>query len=298
MTTDLRRDPSIARLTYTSIAGSLLVGVALVAVHMSTGSELALAQAADSASDTFSGAALAWAVKQASQPADADHPLGHARAEPLAALVVALLAGVLSVEVLRGAIVSLVTHAEAELDWPVAAVFTAKIAFKSAIVAFAGRTLRRRENPALSALRVDARNDVLVGGVSLAGFMLARWRLPAVDAWLAIAIGIYVGLSGVRLARENLRFVMSEAAPASRHDELVRVASNVAGVHGVDLLIATWSGSRLHLYVEIAVDGGLAVRAAHDVAHAVEQRLMDEDDVAHVVVHVNSADGPSSRERS
>lgn len=299
MTSDSRRDPWIVRLTYASIAGSLVMAVALVAVHMTSGSELALAQAADSASDMFGGAALAWAVRQASQPADADHPLGHARAEPLAALVVALLAGVLSVEVLRGAVSSLVTHAEATLDWPVAAVFLAKIAFKSVIVVLASRALAGGGNPALGALRVDARNDLLVGGASLAGFAVARWHLPAVDAWLAIAIGVYVGLSGVRLARENLRFVMSEAAPASRHDELVSVASALEGVRRVDLLMATWSGSRLHLYVEIAVDGAIPVSAAHDIAHAVERRLLQEDDVARVVVHVNPADGapaaPGSR---
>ena len=266
------------------------MAVALVVVHLASRSQLALAQAADSASDMFAGAALAWAVKQASQPADADHPLGHGRAEPLAALVVALLAGVLSVEVLRGAIVALATHAQADLDWLVAGVFAAKVVFKGAIVALASRALARRENPALAALRVDARNDILVGGLALAGFAVARWQLPAIDAWLAIAIAIYIGLTGVRLGRENLRFVMSEAAPAPRNEQLVRLAASVDGVRRVDELIATWAGARLHLHVEIAVDGAIPVRAAHEIAHAVEARLRGEEDVAHVVVHVNPAD--------
>lgn len=68
--TDPGQSPQIAHLTYASVAGSLVMAVALVGVHMVSGSQLALAQAADSASDTFAGAALAWAVKQASQPAD------------------------------------------------------------------------------------------------------------------------------------------------------------------------------------------------------------------------------------
>ena len=80
------------------------MAIALVGMHIVSGSQLALAQAADSVSDMFAGVVLTWAVKQASQPADAEHPLGHGRAEPLAALAVALLAGVLSVEVLRTAV--------------------------------------------------------------------------------------------------------------------------------------------------------------------------------------------------
>ncbi len=266
---------------------------ALVAVYVVSGSLLALAQAADSASDMFGGAALAWAVKEASRPADAEHPLGHARAEPLAALVVALLAGVLSVEVLRGAVVSLFTHARPVLDWPVAAAFAAKLVFKGIVFVLTGRALARRDNPALSALRVDARNDLLVSGLALFGFVLARWQLPEIDSWLAIGIAIYIGLSGVRLGRENLRFVMSEAAPGARHEELMKLAASIEGVRRVDLLIATWSGARLHVYVEIAVDGSMPVHAAHDVAHAVEERLAREEDVARVVVHVNPADAAS-----
>lgn len=287
-----QRDPQIARLTYASIAGSLAMAVGLVIVYIASGSQLALAQAADSISDMFAGAALAWAVAQASRPPDLDHPLGHGPAEPLAALVVALLAGVLSVEVLRNAIGALLGNAEPRLDWPVAAMFAAKIGFKGVIVVLSGRALARRGNPALAALRVDARNDVLVGGVALVGFALARWRLPAIDAGLAIALALYVGLSGVRLARANVGLVMSEAAPLARKEELMRAAAGVDGVLAIDGLVPTWAGASLHVYVEIAVDGATSVQVAHEIAHRVEARLMRENDVTHVVVHVGPAVSP------
>lgn len=288
-----RRDPQVARLTYASILGSLVLAIALVVVHLVFRSQIALAQAADSFADMLSGAALAWAVREASQPADEDHPLGHARAEPLAALVVAVLAGVLAVEVLRNAVMALVSGAEPELDWTVAAVFAAKIAFKGVIVGLSTKALAARRNPALEALRVDARNDLLVGAVALVGFLLARWRLPAVDAWLAVAIAIYVGYSGVRLAYENVGLVMGAAAPGERREELVGIVAAIEGVAGVGDLIATWSGASLHVQVDIAVDPALTVLAAHDIAHAVEERLAREDDVARVVVHVEPSAGSS-----
>lgn len=45
------------------------------------------------------------------------------------------------------------------------------------------------------------------------------------------------------------------------------------------------------MHVEIAVDGSVSLRASHDIAHAVEARLTQEEDVARVVVHVNPAEG-------
>src|SRR5690606_3951461 len=170
---------------------------------------------------------------------DEGHPLGHARAEPIAALVVAVLAGVLSVEVIRGALVALTTGAQPELGWPVAAVFAAKVAFKGAIVILATRAARGHRNPVLDALRVDSRNDVLVGGVALVGFVLVRAGFPAMDAWLAIVVAAYVAYAGVRLARENVGLLMGAAAPKERRAELLEIARAVPGVRRVDALVVT-----------------------------------------------------------
>jgi cation diffusion facilitator family transporter len=267
------------------------MAIALAIVHVVFESQLALAQAVDSIADMLAGGALVWAVRQSGLPADADHPRGHARAEPIAALVVAVLAGVLAFEVLRGAVTALVTQAEPELDWPIAAVFIAKIVFKSTIVFLAMRVLRHRANPALDALRIDARNDVLVGSVSVIGFLLARFGWAGFDAGLAIAIAIYVAFSGIRLASENVALLMGSAAPQERRDELSKIARTITGVREVESLVATYAGAALDVHVEVAVDRDLPLLEAHEIGHAVEERLMHEADVALAVVHV----GPMRR---
>ncbi len=285
------RSAFVARLTYATIGGSLAASAALFAVHLLTGSQLALAQAADSLADMLSGAALVWAVRESAKPPDEGHPLGHGRAEPLAALVVAVLAGVLAIEVMRGAISALLSGATPELDWYVAAVFAAKVAFKLAISLVATWAARAQDNPVLDALRVDARNDVMVGGVALVGFALVRAGLPAVDAWLAVAVALYVAYVGVRLGRENVALLMGEAAPERRREELRALASGVEGVRRVDQLVATWSGALLHVHCDVAVDAPLSLIEAHAIGHAVEERLLREDDVARAVVHVGPLDG-------
>jgi ferrous-iron efflux pump FieF len=280
----------VRRLAYVSAAGSFALAAALVTVFVVWGSRLALAQAADSISDLIGGAVLAWAVRAAARPADADHPLGHTRAEPLAALLVAVLASLLAFEVLRTSVVTLLGGTHAVLEWPIAGAFGAKVAFKGAVWATARRELGRgRENPALAALRVDARNDVLVSSVAIVGFAFARRGYPSTDAWLAIPIAVYVGLSAIGLARESIGLVMGEAAPPETNEHLTRTAADVPGVVRVDELIATWAGSTLHVQVEIAVAGDTAVRDAHDVAEAVKARLSQQENVAVVVVHVNPA---------
>lgn len=285
-----RRTRAALALTIASVAGSLAMAIALVAVHFRFHSQIALAQAADSLSDMLAGGVLLWAMRQSAQPPDAEHPHGHSRAEPIGALVVAVLAGVLSIEVMRTAIVALAAGSEPELDLPLAAAFTAKVAFKAVVAGIASALRRRRANPALDALRTDARNDVLVGSVAVIGFAVARAGLPAIDAGLAIAIAVYVGWSALRLAGDNVDRLMGTAATIERRRELEAIAASVAGVARVDQVVATFHATELHVHVEVTVDASLSLREAHAIGHAVEDRLAREEDVARAVVHVQPSE--------
>src|SRR5262245_14239731 len=118
------------------IFSALLVG-SLYYVYLLFDSQLALAQAADSLMDVFTAAVLAIAIRIGALPRDENHPFGHSRAEPVGALVTAVVAGVLAVEVGRSALAALAAGSEPAMEWPLAALFSLKLGFK-AIVALIG----------------------------------------------------------------------------------------------------------------------------------------------------------------
>jgi ferrous-iron efflux pump FieF len=285
--TDEKAAPHRANLvSVVNVLGSVVLAASLLAVFVLWASELALAQAADSISDVLTGLLLAGAARAASQPADDEHPLGHARAEPIAALVVAVLAGVLATEVARSAVVALASGEAASFEWPVATVFAAKVVFKLGVARVAGRLLATNASPVLDALRVDARNDAVVGSVALVGFGLARAGLPAVDPVLAIGVAIYVAISSIRLAIASVYMLLGTSAPPERRAALSALVSTGPGVAGVANLVAISHGALLHVEVDLLVDASRSLREGHEVAHAVEALLRAEPDVAHAVVHV------------
>ncbi|HHH28456.1 MAG TPA: hypothetical protein ENK57_08940, partial [Polyangiaceae bacterium] len=81
-----RRHPAAERIALGSVSASALLFLSLVVVFSVYESRLALAQAADSFSDVFTAIALLVSMRIAAQPADETHPIGHQRAEPIAAL--------------------------------------------------------------------------------------------------------------------------------------------------------------------------------------------------------------------
>lgn len=289
-----------SRLLLASSVVSVALLVGLGAAYLRTGSTLALAQAADSLADSLTGLGLLWALHVSRKPPDDEHPYGHQGAQPIAALVVAMLVGALALEVLLQAIEALTTDTVPALGWSIAAALGTKVVIKSVFVAFASRKALLRSNATLRAFRVDAASDVVVGVASLAGFFGAKYGgLPSLDAWLALPVAVWIGISGLSLARENIDLLMGVAPPRAWRDRLATAVAAIPGVRGVAGVRARSFGDGNHVWVEIRVDPHLTVGQAHDLGEAVEQQLMQHEGVCDAVVHVDAAVGtavPDDRE--
>jgi cation diffusion facilitator family transporter len=287
----LSNSPSAQRLVGASAATSVLLLFVLAGAYVAFHSQLALAQAADSCADVLTACALVWAIQLSRQPPDDDHPFGHQGAQPIAALVVAVLACVLSVEVLREAITTLLSGETATVTPTLLAALAGKAVIKAVFVVLAMRALHKQRTSALTAFYVDARNDVLVGATSVLGLALSKTiAVPTLDAWLAIPVALWVAWSGVSLGLENARLLMGAMPPSARIDVLRELAGAMPGVHHVAALQARHHGDEIHLWIEIRVDPKLTVREAHDIGKAVEDRLVEEQDVCRADVHVDAVE--------
>ncbi|MBX3459883.1 MAG: cation transporter [Planctomycetes bacterium] len=268
-----------------TLAGSLLFVSALAGCYWFFQSQLALAQAADSFMDVFTASVLMWTVHISRQPQDKEHPFGHTRAQPIGALVTAVIAGVIAVEVGRSALFALIEGAHPRLDYIMLAAFGGKVLFKGTVFVLSRNYGKSR--PALRALAVDARNDVLVGLLAVTGFFGATLGFEMLDAWLALPIALWIGWSGVELARDNIRLLMGEAPDDERQSQLEELARQVPGVVAAHDLRAHFLGTQLHVHVHIVVDPNLSLKQAHDIGEAVRQKIEDQPDVAHCSTHID-----------
>ncbi len=279
-----------ARLLLASSLVSLVLLVGLGLVWLATGSNLALAQAADSTSDAMAGLGLLWALRISRKPPDANHHYGHQGAQPIAALVVAMLVGALALEVLLHAIAALRSGTVPALGGSVAAALGTKVAIKLVFVRLASNPALLGSNAALRAFRVDAISDVVVGTASILGWVGARYGgMPTLDAWLALPVAVWIGLSGFRLARENIDLLMGTAPPRAWQAARMAEVAAMPGVREVAELRARSFGEGTHVWVEIRVDPHLTVGAGHDLGEEVERRLLEHAEVCDAVVHVDAA---------
>lgn len=286
------------RLAVATIAVSVLLSGGLLATLVAYDSEIVAAQLADSFVDVLTGLALLFAIRISLRPPDADHPFGHERAEPIAALVVAVVAGAVAIQVVTGAVDAFVAESRPVFATPVLVVLFVKGALKAAISILARRMRGGELRPSLHAIEVDARNDALVSGLAIAGAIVSDAGFYFIDAILAGVTGVWIAWSGFSLARENVRLLMGESVPAADLEQYRRLAAATEGVRGVGAVEARFHGTRVEVAVTVVVDEHLSVRHAHDIGAAVRVRIEERDEVAWVTVHLDApstTDGLGSR---
>lgn len=249
-----------------------------------------IADGAESALDIFSSVLVWMGFRVAARPPDADHPYGHGKAEPLAALAVAVFIFGMTTWVAIHAVREIVTPHQAPAWWTLpllAGVVLVKTWFSRRLQhlgAEAGST----------ALGVEAMHhwsDAVTSAAAFVGIAIALIGGPgweSADDWAALLACIVIGFNGVTMLSRALGDVMDTAVPRDFENEVRAIALGVPGVQALDKVRMRKSGLSHLVDIQVRVDGEMSVRAGHDIAHAVKDALMASraHRITDVTVHV------------
>lgn len=251
-----------------------------------------IADGIESLLDVFSSL-LVWAgFRVAARPPDADHPYGHGKAEPLAALAVALVifaaAGWIGVHSAR----EILTPHHAP-HWGTLPLLVFVVVIKWILSRRLARAGAESGGTALGAEAWHHAADALTSAAAFIGISIALVGGPdyaAADDWAALAACVVIAFNGLHILRRALGEVMDAAAPDELHAEVRRLAFAVPGVRGLDKVRVRRSGLALLVDIQIEVNPELTVREGHALAHAVQDALVGAGlAITHVSVHVEPA---------
>ncbi|MBN2323857.1 MAG: cation transporter [Spirochaetes bacterium] len=272
-----------------------VVGMALNAVlfaiklsgGIKSGSLALFSDSFNSLTDIVASVAIFVAVRIGTKSADADHPFGHHRAEPIAGLIVAVLAAILGFEVLRSAFESFFTPRELKIDLLVFVIVGASVLLKVFLTILFRREAGISKSPALLASSIDHRNDILVSGSVLVGSIFMRLGYPVFDTVIAFLIGGFIVYSGFRIGVENVDFLMGKIPPPAIVDRCKTLALGVDGVLALNEVKAHYLGNFIQIEIHIEVDQNQTTARSHDIAARVKEMLEGVPAVDYAFVHVD-----------
>jgi cation diffusion facilitator family transporter len=276
---------------------SVLVNLVLIggklAVGLLTGSVAILADAAHSFLD-LSASLFAYAgIRTAAKPADEDHAFGHAKAENVSSLIQMFLLGATCIAIIIESVRRIVVQAPVRVAWYSFLVVGAAIVVDIVV----SRYLRgvSREQGGSAALEADAlhfASDLWASLAVLVGLaIVAVFGLRIADPLAGIAVAIIIGTTAIEQGRRTTQVLLDAMPDRETLRSIERILESDPRLHGYHALRARQAGTRVLLDVAVHVDGALTLAQAHEVGHAVSERIRAEVPVvADAVVHVEPVD--------
>jgi cation diffusion facilitator family transporter len=277
------------RATVAALAISALLAVVKITAGFAGNSFALVADGVESILDLLSSVLVWGGLRLSSTPQTPEFPYGRGKAEPVAAMVVAIILLGAALGIAYGAVHSIVTPHTAPAAFTlvvlVLVVVTKELTFRF--------LSSRGTDVGSQAMMADAwhhRSDALTSvaaflGISLALLMGEGWE--AADDWAALVACCVIAWNGARLLRDALREVMDAAAPEEVRERIRRIAADVPDVHGIDELRVRRSGLVYLVDIHVEVDEGLTVRRGHEIGHDVKDQLIaSELPILDVLVHI------------
>lgn len=246
-----------------------------------------VADGIESFSDVISSSVVYLGLRFAIKPPDEDHPYGHGKAEPIAAVIVgiALIAAGLAI---AAESVALIRTPHPVPHTYTLGVLLSVMLIKALLSRYVWRVNRKIDSTALKGDAWHHFSDAITSAFAFIGISIAVWsRNPTADDWAALCAAPVIIFGGWRQLRNPLAELL-DTAPSPEVEQRVRgVARAVPAVLGLEKCFVRKVGFRYYVDLHVVVRGDLTVREGHNIAHDVEDRVLERvARVSAVMVHI------------
>lgn len=248
-----------------------------------------IADAVESTADIASSLIVVGGLRIAAIPPDEDHPFGHGKAEPLAAMVVAIALCTAALGIAIQSVREIVTPHHAPAPFTLI-VLVAVVAVKESLYRFGVKAGKRTDSRAVMTDAWHHRSDAITSAAAFAGIsaaLIGGEGYESADDWAALFASCIIAYNGYRLLVPAVSEVMDKAPSPDISLAIRDVAAGVPGVVGLDKCFVRKMGLDYYVDLHVVVDGSKSVRDGHDIAHNVKDAIRQANPkIFDVLVHI------------
>jgi cation diffusion facilitator family transporter len=274
----------------------LVINVVLASVKIVAGvvghAYVLIADGMESALDVAGSVVIWGGLTVAARPPDRTHPYGHGKAEPIAALVVAICVLAAAIGLAIESVREILTPHHGPAPFTLA-ILVVVIVIKEFLFRYVNRIGQNLESTAVQTDAWHHRSDALTSAAAFIGISVAliggeRWQ--SADDWAALFACAVIAANGVRLALPAFQEIMDTAPGGKIVRSILAIASSVPGVVEVEKCYARKMGLDYYVDLHVGVDGNISVHEGHEIAHQVKSAIQQSDSrIADVLVHIEPA---------
>ncbi|NBR85947.1 MAG: cation transporter [Verrucomicrobia bacterium] len=277
------------RATFLGMAVNTVLSVGKMTAGFIGHSHALIADGVESLADIFSSVIVWRGMVIASEPADADHPYGHGKAEPLAAAMVAIMLLLAALWIAIHSLQEVLNPHELPAPWTLPLLLIV-IVVKETLFRFAFHEGTAIESTVVQSDAWHHRADAITSLCAAVGITIALVggpRFAAADDVAALIASGIIAWNGWRLLRPAFGELMDAAPNLAEAEEIRLIAVGVAEVRFVEKCLIRKMGWHLYVDMHVHVDPQMSVERAHRIAHEVKDRVRARlPKVRDVLVHI------------
>lgn len=255
-----------------------------------SGSIALVGDAINNLSDSFSSIINVFSFKMNNKPADKEHPYGHKKSEYIGGLLVSVLILFVAFELFSSSISRIINPSVTVINWLLLMVLGINILIKSFMTILYFKTYKKINSITLKASYRDSLNDILTTFIIVIGLYIGNIINFNLDAYLAIALSIYIFISGINLIKESIDKLMNDTLDSKMLEEIVskvKESKHVLDVH--DVLSHKYGESKAFVSVHVEMDASYTLLKAHDIVDKIERSIKKEYDID-FLIHIDPID--------
>ncbi len=272
------------------LAINLLLSVFKVTIGIIANSQSIMADGINNFSDSMSSVITVVGFIVTGKPADREHPYGHQRFEYIAGFVMALIMGVLGLEVLKTSIANIIEPQTTTFSMLAIFVLIFSIAAKGFMAYMYDVQARKLKSDMLLASRQDSLNDMMTTAGVLIGVGFQFWTGYTIDAYLGLGLSLFILWSALKMVREFMNSLLGERPDASVLDEIKTILdtnSEILGYH--DLMVHNYGSNTTYGSVHVEINQTMSLIDAHTIVDTLENTILNKTGIS-LAIHMDPLD--------
>lgn len=283
----------VMKVSINSMIVNVLLSIIKVIAGIVARSGAMVSDGIHSASDVFSTFVVMIGYKMSAKESDENHQYGHERIECVAALLLAIILCSTGIAIGYKGLLNIIYAEELNLEMPGMLALAAaiiSIIVKEGMYWYTRNAARKVNSGALMADAWHHRSDALSSVGSMVGIIGARLGYPICDPLASVIICVFIVKASYDIFKDAINKMMDTACDVETMHKMKEVILAQKGVLKIDNMQTRLFGARIYVDVEIAVEGSMTLREAHEIAEEVHSAIEKNfEDVKHCMVHVNPA---------
>ena len=250
-----------------------------------TGSVSITADALNNLSDASGSILTLVGFRLADKPADEHHPYGHARAEYLSGLAVAVLILFIGFELVKSSVDKIFHPSPVTFSAPAAGVLVASIGVKLWMALFNRDLGKRIGSTTLAATSADSRNDCVATSAVLLAAIIEHTLDLRSDGYIGLGVAAFILYSGWNLAKDTISPLLGENADPELQEKIVdyiQAQPKVLGYH--DLMVHDYGPGQRFASLHVEMDAREDPLECHELIDDMERECLNSHNV-HLVIH-------------